>query len=128
MLSIPVFEAPSISRTSTRRSSSNGPTELADIAWGRRRALGAIQGFSEDPGGRRLPDAARPGEQIGLGNTTGPDRVLKRLDERLVPDHLFKGLGPVLTGENLVGHVLPGCIGGGAFLPQKIQVNRPVPP
>ena len=72
---------------------------LADVAGRGRRALDAVQGFGQDPGGRRLAGAPHPREQIGLGHALRPDGVLKGLDDGPLADHVLKCLRPVLAGE-----------------------------
>jgi hypothetical protein len=51
-----------------------------------------------------LPDAARAGEQVGVMQALGGQRIRQRLDDVLLPDHLLEVLGTVFAGEHEIGH------------------------
>src|SRR6516164_7697536 len=62
----------------------------------------AIKGSREDPGGCRLADAAHPGQNEGMGDPPGRDRVRQGADHRLLPDELGKSRRPIFAGENAI--------------------------
>ena len=108
MSSTPVREAASISITSTWRSSaierqwSHSPQGCGGRP---ARAVGAdaIERAGDDPRGRRLADAAHPGQDEGMGDAAGGDRVRQGADHRLLADQLGEGLRPVFAGEHAIG-------------------------
>ena len=72
-------------------------------------AVGPLMQFSaarEDPGGRRLADAARPGEDERLRDPVGGDRVAQRLRDAALPDDVIEPLRAPFSSENLVRHML----------------------
>jgi hypothetical protein len=62
----------------------------------------AIQRLREDARHRRLPGAARTGEEVRLAYLVVVDRVRERPHDRFLPDHLVEVEGAVLTIES--GH------------------------
>ena len=78
---------------------------VADAAGRGGRALHAVERLGEDARGRGLADAARPDEEIGVGEAVLLDRVLQRLRDVVLPDQIVKRLRPIFARENLVAHV-----------------------
>src|SRR5205807_8012689 len=66
----------------------------------------AVQALREDARERRLPGAARAGEEVGLADLAGRDRVLQRPDDRLLADDLLEVLRTVLPVEGGHGPIL----------------------
>ncbi len=66
------------------------------------RAVLAVDRLGEDPGERGLAGAARAGEEVGLADLPGRDRVRQRPHHRFLPDDLRKGLRAILAVER--GH------------------------
>ena len=77
---------------------------LADPARIGRRSVDAVQPARQDAGGRRLADAARPGEHERLRNALGRNRVPQRLRDAALADDIVEPLRAPFAGENLVGH------------------------
>src|SRR5512135_381621 len=69
-----------------------------------RRPLRAIQGFGEYPCCRGLSDAARTGEQEGMGQSSRDYRVLKRPGYMPLAHNIFENLGPPFSRQYLVTH------------------------
>ena len=67
-----------------------------------RRAVHAVQPAREDPGGRGLADAARPGKHERLRNPVAGDRVSQRLRDTALPDDVIEPLRAPFSSENLV--------------------------
>ena len=63
----------------------------------------AIQALGEDPGDRRLADPAGPGKEVGVGDPVHPDRVVQRLDDVVLSDHVLEPLRAVAAGDDGVG-------------------------
>ena len=72
---------------------------VAGAVGGGRRPLRAVQRFREDPRQRRLPGAARPGEQVRLPDLLGLDRIPKRAHDGLLADDLVEALRAVFPIE-----------------------------
>src|SRR5262249_20213710 len=68
-------------------------------------ARGAQECARQQPGGRRLADAARAGEQVGMRDPAGGQRVAKRTRDRVLPDDRVEGLRPPLPSENLIAQM-----------------------
>ena len=68
----------------------------------------AVEALGEDPRDRRLADAARAGEQVGVMQAVARERIGQRRDHVLLPDELAERLRPPLAGEYLVAHPGPG--------------------
>ena len=86
-----------------RRAVGDGDAVAADAA---RRGGGAVPGavgadaverLGEDARGARLPGAARPGEDVGVGDLVGLDRVAQGARDVVLSDELGEGLGAVLS-------------------------------
>ena len=58
----------------------------------------------QDAGGRRLADAARPGEDERLRQPAARQRVAQRARDRLLADDIVERLRPPLARDDLVGH------------------------
>ena len=103
-LSTPVCVAASISRTSMSRPSaiSTQASHVAARVGGR--PLHAVQRARQDARGRRLADAARPGEHERLREPPALERVAQRARHRLLADDVVELLRPPLAGDDLVGH------------------------
>ena len=84
----------------------DGDATAALEAGGRRGLLRlqAVQRLGEDSRHGGLADAAGAGEQIGVGDPAGLDRVLERPRDRLLPDDVVERLRAVLSCENGVSH------------------------
>jgi hypothetical protein len=63
----------------------------------------AVQRLGDEPRGRRLADAAHPGEQKGVSEAVALDRVAEGADHRVLPDQLREALGAIFAGEDPVG-------------------------
>jgi len=68
------------------------------------RPVGRVERLGDDAGGRGLAGAARADQEVGLGDAPHRDRVGQRPGDVLLADHLGERLGPILAGEDLVGH------------------------
>jgi len=68
----------------------------ADAAGLAGRAFGAIERLRQQARDRRLPDAARPGEEERVGDALLRDRVPQRRRDVLLPDDVLEPLGPPL--------------------------------
>src|SRR5262245_51782557 len=105
MLSMPVWLAASISRTSMSRPcaismhASHSPHGSA---------VGPFTQFSarQDPRGGRLAAPARAGEHERLRHALACDRVAQRTRHRLLPDDIVEPLRTPFARENLVCHWL----------------------
>ncbi len=64
----------------------------------------AVEAFREDPGDRRLADAARPGEQERMMNPTAFERIDQRTPDMLLSDELREFLRAPLTRQCRVAH------------------------
>ncbi len=86
---------------------------LGVVSLGQRR--GAVDGLGEDARGRRLAHAARPAEEVGVGEAAEADGVAERLRHVLLADHLTEGLRAVLPRGDLVarGAVVGAVVGCG---------------
>src|SRR5690348_17337548 len=62
----------------------------------------AIERAGDDACGRRLADAADAGEDEGMGDAAGGDRVGERPDHRLLADELRKRRWPVFAREHAI--------------------------
>src|SRR6266568_7574273 len=62
------------------------------------------QRLGEQARGRRLADAARPGEEVGVGDAAGDERVLQRPRDRVLADDRLERLRPPLPREHLITH------------------------
>ena len=104
MLSTPVFDAASSSSRSTKRPASmsrHAPHSPHGVAV---TPVLAVEALGEDARERRLADAARAGEQVGVVQAAARQRVGERRDDVLLPDQLAERAGPPLAGEDLVAH------------------------
>ena len=82
----------------------NLPARVADAAGFDRRGLDAAEGLGKDARGGRFAGAARPDEQVGVGEAVLRDGVLERAGDVLLPHHVVKRLRTVLARENLITH------------------------
>ena len=108
MSSMPVWEAASISITSTWRpsmiaaqcspSSVHVDGRAVDLAGDR-----IVERAGEDAGGGRLADAADAGEHVGLRDAAGAEGVGQRPDHRLLADQVGEALRPVFARQHAVG-------------------------
>src|SRR6266481_6352971 len=62
------------------------------------------QRLGEQARGRRLADATRPGEEVGVGDAAGDERVLQRPRDRVLADDRIERLRPPLPCEHLITH------------------------
>jgi hypothetical protein len=74
-----------------------GVTRLAIVA-----AVGAVDGLGQDARGGCLARAARPHEQIGVGDAVGHDRVTQGRDDGILAQDLPEALGSPAAIERLV--------------------------
>ena len=79
------------------------PADVAVVVRVRRRAVGGIQRLGENPRRRSLADAASTGEQIGVADAIGVDRVDQRLGHLLLADQVAKRLGAITARHDHVG-------------------------
>ncbi len=74
---------------------------------GRRAALAvgadAVHALGDDPRGGGLAGAADAGQDEGLRDAVGLERVLQGAHHGVLADQVGKGFGPVFAGQNLVG-------------------------
>jgi hypothetical protein len=77
----------------------NRHARVAGLVGRRRRPLGAVERLGEDARQRGLPGSPRPGEEVGLPDLVGLDRVAEGLDDSLLPDHFVEVLRPVFAVE-----------------------------
>ncbi len=80
-----------------------GVTSAAGIAIGG--AVGTVDGLGEDAGGRGFSNAARAGEEEGMGDAVREDGVFEGLRDGFLAHEFIEGLGAITPGED--------CIGGG---------------
>ena len=66
----------------------------------RRGALFAIQRLGQDSGGRGLAHAAGAGEEIGMADAIGRDRVRQRLGDVFLADQFVERLRPIAPGDD----------------------------
>ena len=64
----------------------------------------AVQRPRQDARGRRLADAARPGEHERLRQAAARQRVAQRPRHRLLADDVVEPLRPPFARDDLVGH------------------------
>ncbi|OLP62822.1 hypothetical protein BJM39_11975, partial [Salmonella enterica subsp. enterica serovar Javiana] len=72
-----------------------GHARVADTARVGGRALLAVEAARQDAGAGRLAAAAGAGEEVGVVDPAGAQRLHERLGDVLLPDHVGEGLGPV---------------------------------
>ena len=109
MSSMPVWEAASISITSTWRPSmiawqcspSTGMSIVGPVDRAVRQLV--VERAREDARGRGLADAAHAGEHPGLRDAAGRERVGERAHHRLLADQVGEGRRPVLARQHAVG-------------------------
>jgi hypothetical protein len=75
-----------------------GATRLAVVR------VRAVEGLGQDAGGRRLPRAPGPAEEVGVRHAALADRVAQRLADVVLTLELGPPLGAVSPVERLVGH------------------------
>jgi hypothetical protein len=63
-----------------------------------------VDRLGEDARHRGLAHAARAGEEVSMGSPAGLERVGKGLRNMRLTHHVVKSLGPVLQGEDEIGH------------------------
>ncbi len=74
------------------------------IAWRGGRPLFAIEGLCQDSRNGCFPHPAGPGKKVGMGDTAKPNRILECPCRMRLAYHLFKGLRPPFSGNDLIGH------------------------
>jgi len=77
-------------------------TGIALVARRRRRSLGTVQRLGEDAGDGGLTDAARPDEQIGVGEAVLSNGVLERGGYVLLTHHLLELLRAPFARQDLI--------------------------
>src|SRR5262245_55744323 len=65
-------------------------------------ARGAGQRLGQQTRGGGLADAARAGEEIGVGHAAGRERIAERARDRILPDDRVEDLRPPLPRQNLI--------------------------
>ena len=65
---------------------------------------GAVERFGQNARDRRLADAARSGEQVGVVQALVRERIDQRLHDVLLPDERLEIGRPVPAGEHDIGH------------------------
>ena len=98
--SMPRLLAPSISSTSTSFAAGDLLTDVTLTAGRGGRALHAIERLGQNSRRRRLADATGAGEQIGVPDTIGRDRIAEGLGDRPLPDQVGEGLRTIATGDD----------------------------
>ena len=77
----------------------------------------AVQRLGQDSGGRGLAHAAGAGEQIGVADAIGGDRVRQGLGDVLLADQLVEGLRPIAAGDDDVAS--PAATAGGVGIERR---------
>ena len=67
----------------------------------------AVEGLGKDAGGRRLAGAARPAEEVGVGDATLFDGLAQRLHHGILAGNVRKALRTPLPVEDLLRHGAP---------------------
>src|SRR4029077_6669792 len=78
----------------------------AFVAWLRRDASLAVEAFGENPRQRRLADAARAGEEIGVVQPLLLESVTKRTDHMFLADQAAEVSRSPLARKYLIAHRL----------------------
>ena len=91
---------------------------VANAARSSRRAFLAVERLGEHPRHRRLADAAGAGEEIGMSDAAGDDRLLQRFDDDVLTDEIFEPLRPITASEDGVAFRRSiGCLDWLIWLP-----------
>src|SRR5439155_15444968 len=101
-----------------------GPDRLTRIATAARLAvLGGltVEGRGQDAGRGRLPGAARPAEEIGVGDVALAHRVPQRAGDVVLPLDLLEPAGPEPPVQGFVGP-------SGGLLDHRADTTRSDPP
>ena len=104
-----------------------GPDPLAGLAHAARftrRLFGAVERHGEDPGARRLADAAGAAEEIRVADPAGPDRGRERRPDVVLADQIGEATGPVGSGKRGAVHGLVGGVGRPDHGPQAGRGDR----
>ncbi len=72
------------------------------VARSDRRSLSAVQPLGQNPCRRRLSHTPGPGKEVCVADPIHLDRILQGLDNRLLPDDIFKDLRAKLSRNDLV--------------------------
>src|SRR5262249_24560765 len=94
-----------------RRAVRDRHARVAVLVRGRRGALYAVEALREDARQRRLPGAARAGEEVRLPDLARGDRVLQRPNDRLLADDLVEVLRTVFPVEGCHEAILDAAPG-----------------
>ena len=62
----------------------------------------AVQGLGENARGGGLADAPGADEEVGVGDTSRPDRVFQRAGDMLLADHVGETLRTPFSGDDLI--------------------------
>ena len=100
---------------------------LADAAGRDRRPAGAVRAGAveragDDPGGRRLADAAHAGQHEGMRQTARLDGVGQGADQRFLADQFGEVAGAVFPREDPIG--LGGAGRGGSFRRRRAEGGK----
>ncbi len=71
----------------------------------------AVEGAGEDARRRRLAHAAHAGQHIALGDAAAGDGIGQAAHQRLLPDHIGEGRGPVFPCQDTIGRRSGGLVG-----------------
>ena len=104
MLSTPVLEAASISRTSIDLPAAISWQDGHLLQGVIGRTFHAVQSLRQNSGRRGFAHAPRSRKQIGVTNAIDLDRILKGLDDRLLADNVLEKLRPEFSGDDLIFH------------------------
>src|SRR5262249_43675562 len=82
------------------------------------RAVFAVEGLGEDPGGRGLANATGAGEEVSVGDAIALQRVLQRAGDVFLPDQFGKVLWAITASKDGVALGRRCFLGdsGGCFL------------
>src|SRR5208282_216345 len=69
------------------------------------RAAAAIEAFSKDAGDGSLARAARPAEQVSVGDPLLLDGVGQRLRDVFLPHDILETLRAILASDDLITHI-----------------------
>src|SRR5579871_3279880 len=79
---------------------SDALANLAGITRSGRRPAHTVEGLGQDPRRGGLADAARPGKQVGVGDTVTFECVHQGLSHWFLPDQVRKLLRSIAPGQN----------------------------
>jgi hypothetical protein len=82
------------------------PTVIAHAAWGNCRAFDAVERLRQNPCRRSFSNAARTNKKVRVREPVLRHGILQRARDVGLTDQIVKRLGSILSGENLVTHLV----------------------